>query len=284
MPIVARTPSSRALSQPNPPIKSATSADVKNSSLSPATSAVTTIGKATATMTRILLTVSVDSLIHSLRMASIITDHPRRSRRSAGGGGSAPPDWYSWAPAVAWRNASSSDSLCGDSSCSTVCGLQGELADPLDRQALDVDAVGTVRPVTTTGALEDVGERRRVRRAHAHPSLGVAVDELAHRALLDQLATADDDEVVGHQRDLGEQVAADEDRAALAGEGDEDVADPAHAFGIEAVGRLVEDQRVRVTEQHAGESEALAHAERVAADLALGDRGHPDELEHGVDP
>ena len=60
-------------------------------------------------------------------------------------------------------------------------------------------------------------------------------------------------------------VAADQHRAALAGEVGEHVADPADAFGVEAVGRLVEDDRVRVAEQHAGEAEALPHAQRVAA-------------------
>ena len=53
-------------------------------------------------------------------------------------------------------------------------------------------------------------------------------------------------------------------RPALTGEVDEHVADPADALGVEAVGRLVEDDRVRVAEQHAGQAEPLAHAERVA--------------------
>ena len=107
--------------------------------------------------------------------------------------------------------------------------------------------------------------------------------KLVDGTLLDEPPTSDDDEVVGHQRDLGEEVAADEDRLAVAGKGDEHVADPAHAFGVEAVGRLVEDQRVGIAEQHAGEPEALAHAERVAAHLAPGDRCHADDVEHGVD-
>ena len=49
--------------------------------------------------------------------------------------------------------------------------------------------------------------------------VGVAVDELADRALLDQPAPADDDEVVGHQRHLRQQVAADEHRACPGGRG-----------------------------------------------------------------
>ena len=50
------------------------------------------------------------------------------------------------------------------------------------------------------------------------------------------------------------------------------VADPEHALGVEAVDRLVEDERARVAEQGRRDAEPLAHAEREAADAALGDR------------
>ena len=81
-----------------------------------------------------------------------------------------------------------------------------------------------------------------------------------------------------------QQVAADQDRLALAGEVHEHVADPADALGVEAVGGLVEDDRVRVAEQHAGQPEPLAHAERVGAQPLAGDRRQADRLEHLVDP
>jgi hypothetical protein len=41
-------------------------------------------------------------------------------------------------------------------------------------------------------------------------------------------------------------------------------------LGVEAVGRLVEDQDARVAEQRAGQAEALPHAERVVARAPIG--------------
>ena len=276
--MAARTPNSRALSQLNPPIRSATSPELKNSSLSPATSAVTTTGKATATMTRILLTVSVVSFTHSLRIALIIVHSPGWRR------------WGGKRSGLVLLNAGRrlQEGLFERLALRRQLvqhrlGLQGDLPDLFDVEALHVDAVCPMRAVPPTGAAQDLGEGGRLRGADAHPTLGVAVDELGHRTLFDQPSATDDDEVVGHQRDLGEEVAADEDRPSLTSEGDEDVADPADALGVESVGRLVEDQRVRIPEQHPGEPEALAHAERVAAHLAFADAGHPDGLENGVD-
>ena len=61
-------------------------------------------------------------------------------------------------------------------------------------------------------------------------------------------------------------------------------AHPAHAFRIEAVGGLVEDQDLGVAEQCVGEAQALAHAERVLADTPPGRRlVEADELQQRVD-
>ena len=54
------------------------------------------------------------------------------------------------------------------------------------------------------------------------------------------------------------------------------VAQPADAVGVEAVGRLVEQEHLRVAEQRGGQSEALAHAEREAAGPLVGCRFEPD--------
>ena len=61
-------------------------------------------------------------------------------------------------------------------------------------------------------------------------------------------------------------------------------AQPVDALGVEAVGRLVEDQDLGVAEQGGGQAEALAHAEREAADPAAGVGGQPDLVEGLVDP
>ena len=74
----------------------------------------------------------------------------------------------------------------------------------------------------------------------------------------------------------------DEHGAALAGELAQEPAHPLDALGVEAVRRLVEHEHARVAEQRVGEAEALAHAQREAADLAARGVREPDEAEHLV--
>ena len=99
-----------------------------------------------------------------------------------------------------------------------------------------------------------------------------------------ELAAADHDEVVGEHAELADEVARHEHRAAAAGEVGEVVAQPADAVGVEAVGRLVEQQDLRVAEQGAGEGEALPHAEGEPAGALVGGRLEPDLGQHLVDP
>ena len=64
-----------------------------------------------------------------------------------------------------------------------------------------------------------------------------------------------------------------------------ELAHPEHALGVEAVDRLVEDERGRVAEHGGGDTEPLAHAEREAADALAGDRleaGQADDLVHAA--
>ena len=58
---------------------------------------------------------------------------------------------------------------------------------------------------------------------------------------------------------------------------------PVDALGVEAVGRLVEDQHLGVAEQGAGQAEALAHPEREALDPAVAGVAEADLVEHLVD-
>ena len=107
--------------------------------------------------------------------------------------------------------------------------------------------------------------------------------ELVDARLGDERAPADDDEPLGGERHLGDEVARDEHGAALGGQVAQQVADPADALGVEPVDRLVEEQHAGVAEQGAGDAEALAHAERELAGPLVGDRGQPDDVEHLVD-
>ena len=100
----------------------------------------------------------------------------------------------------------------------------------------------------------------------------------------DQAATVDDHDLVDRLGDLGQEVAGDEHRPALVGQAADQAAQPVDALGVEAVGRLVEDQDLGVAEQGGGQPEALAHAEREAADPAAAGGGQPGLLEDLVDP
>ena len=62
------------------------------------------------------------------------------------------------------------------------------------------------------------------------------------------------------------------------------IADPQHALGVQPVDRLVQDQGLRVPKQRDGDAQALAHAQREAADLLGGDGAEPGELDDLVHP
>src|SRR5581483_4575721 len=76
----------------------------------------------------------------------------------------------------------------------------------------------------------------------------------------------------------------DEDRPPLGGEPLQQMADPVNALGIEAVHRLVEEQRLRVAEQRARDPEPLSHAERELAGALPRDVVEADEVDQLVDP
>ena len=117
------------------------------------------------------------------------------------------------------------------------------------------------------------------------PDVGArGLEQLVLGALGHDAALADHDDVVGDDLDLVEQVAGEQHGAALVGVPAEQVAHPADAGGVEAVGRLVEDQHLGVAEEGGRDAEPLAHAERVVADPAAGLLvGEADHVEHLVD-
>ena len=89
----------------------------------------------------------------------------------------------------------------------------------------------------------------------------------------DDLAAADEDQLVGDHLDLVQQVGGQEHGAAAVGVLAQQPAHPVDAGRVEPVGRLVEDQHARVAEQRVGDAEALAHAERVVAHAAPASAG-----------
>ena len=106
-----------------------------------------------------------------------------------------------------------------------------------------------------------------LRAAHAHRAAEPR-RQLVERRLGDEPAAVDDQHAVDGLRDLGQHVARHEHRPAARRERAQEVAQPAHALRVEPVGRLVEDEQLRLAEQRRREAEPLPHAERVALDPA----------------
>ena len=132
---------------------------------------------------------------------------------------------------------------------------------------------------------------RRVQGVHEGQMLlcldvgAAGAEQLLLGALGDDAALPDEDQVVGDPFDLVQEVGGEQDGAAGGGVVAEQAAHPVDAGRVEAVGRLVEDQDRRVTQEGVGDPEALAHAEGVVAQPSSGfDRAEGDPLEHLVDP
>ena len=128
---------------------------------------------------------------------------------------------------------------------------------------------------------EEPGQQRQVvreLRRDAHGRFGAA-EELPRRAGIDTGAAFDHDQPVAHLLDLGQQVRGDKYGALLSGHSSDELADLAHADRVQPVGRLVEDQQLRLAEQGAGDPKPLLHAERVLPEAVPAAVGKPDELE-----
>ena len=84
-------------------------------------------------------------------------------------------------------------------------------------------------------------------------------------SLGDDAAVADDDQVVGDDFDLVQQVGGQQHGGAAVGVAAQQVAHPADAGGVQTVGGLVEDEDLGVAEERVGDAEALPHAQGVVA-------------------
>jgi hypothetical protein len=140
-------------------------------------------------------------------------------------------------------------------------GRPGDAADLVGAQpGHGQGPVGARRDGHRWGA-EPGGQLLRIGAADPHDAAPGPGDEVGHAGVGDQPAPADDDEVLSGQGHLVHQVGGDEHRPALGGEVPQQGPDPADALGVEAVERLVEDDRAGVAQQGGGDAEALAHAE-----------------------
>src|SRR5262249_42711873 len=93
--------------------------------------------------------------------------------------------------------------------------------------------------------------------------------EVLQRAEVDELAVAEDGGVVADLVDVGKVVAGDGQRF-LAGKRLDPAEHAAAGFRVQAVGRLVPDEQVRLVDQAGGHGEAGGHAVGEAADPVAG--------------
>ena len=83
--------------------------------------------------------------------------------------------------------------------------------------------------------------------------------------------------------DLRQQVARQQDGRATPVELEQQVADLPDALRVQAVGRLVEHQQTRSTQQRAGQAEPLAHAQAVGLDRPAVHPAETDRVQDLVD-
>ena len=173
----------------------------------------------------------------------------RRGRRRPDSSPGSAAEWYSTDSDVSDMYASSSEPCSGVSSCRTKPD-----AAAISPTSTAVAPCTSSRP-SSAGVTVTAGPARRAARSVACGDRTRTVARVASaitvvdRAVGDDLAAADDDEVVGGHGHLAHQVRGEEDRAALGrGQVLDQVAHPEDALGVEAVDRLVEDQRLRVAD------------------------------------
>jgi hypothetical protein len=128
---------------------------------------------------------------------------------------------------------------------------------------------------------QDLGGGGRVGDQHAVRRTGA--EQLVDGARGEQLAVADDGGRGADLLDLGQDVRAQQHGHAGLAQVTDGLADLADARGIEAVGRLVEDQQVGSLEQRRGDREPLLHAEGVALVAVLLAAGQLHGLDRRVD-
>ena len=128
----------------------------------------------------------------------------------------------------------------------------------------------------STGAPGLVGRPRADLAVEAVEGLELAADHqldqlelggLGDHPLLDQLAVAQDRHPVGDLVDLVEEVGDEDDRDALVAQAAHHLEQLRHLVGVQAGGRLVEDQHARLDVDGAGDGDQLLDGDRVLAEL-----------------
>ena len=109
-----------------------------------------------------------------------------------------------------------------------------------------------------------------------------AAGELRRRRIGEKAAMSDDDRPAAHRLDLLEQMGRDHDRLVGPHRGD-DLAHLVFLVGVEPVGRLVEDQHLRIVQQRLRDPNAAPVALRQGLDRLVQNFGDVDHLDHPAD-
>src|ERR671919_926845 len=136
------------------------------------------------------------------------------------------------------------------------------LADVFRREVRDFQTPRVVHIDDRTYRGKSFDQALGLRGAHGHRGRG---GEEADSCLGDETPVVDHNHVVGHQRDLGEDVTRYEDSSARRGERSEERTQPPDTSRVEAVCGLVENEEIRIAQQRGGKAEPLPHPERQLA-------------------
>ena len=129
-----------------------------------------------------------------------------------------------------------------------------------------------------------IAARSGIRGAQQGPVAGRRRQQVAGAGVGDDLAPADDHQVVGGVLQFAHQVAGHQHRPACRGQRPQEAPHPHDALRVHAVERLVHHQHRRVAEQRRGDAQPLPHAQREPARPAPGHLAQPGLLDHRVDP
>lgn len=86
-------------------------------------------------------------------------------------------------------------------------------------------------------------------------------DQVIDVSGLNNAATGNDDDVVSDMLDLINEMAGNKDSLAVGCKGPQEAPDPADTFGIQAVGRLIENNNAWIAEKGRGDPQPLTHTQ-----------------------
>ena len=104
--------------------------------------------------------------------------------------------------------------------------------------------------------------------------------ETGRGSLVEEGAPVDHDQPVADLLELTEDVGRHQDRPLAVSDPADELSHVVDPGGVEAVGRLVQDEQLGITEERRGEAEPLLHAERVLTESIRCSLAEPYQVQH----